>query len=200
MPELPKPKRVSLYNARKYIQEVCGLDTWGEVNPSFYDALCNDEVYFEGTLHIPEGYHRPAIKRVERVPSEFWKEWGYEAFTPGGAFDQSVISLPNQDRYNPPFYSNLSIATAVIDEWLNVSQDSKVRVCAVPDTVYKKRVSDAGSINTIYSRGEDREWAKANAYSVDSVEEARRKLAPKEWTGKGRRSAKKKEIAEETAE
>jgi hypothetical protein len=191
MPELPKPKRVDIWNARYYIKEVCGLENVYNVNPAFFDALCSDELHFEGELNIPASYtNKERNRKIERIPCEFWKDWGYDAFGLGGVLSGSTVRLPNNYDHDAPYYRNLTIATADIDAWLSTSQNPQVRVIAVSEKTYKERVEKALSINESYSRGEDREWAKARGFSVESVDEMRKLHAPPEWQEKGRRSNK----------
>jgi hypothetical protein len=188
MPELPKPKRVDIWYARKYIKEECGSESFYDVDSAFFDALCSDELHCEGELNTPASYtNKEPTTKIERVPYKFWKDWGYNAFECAGKLHSYKLRL--SDHYGP-YYCNLTIATADIDAWLSTSQNPKVRVIAVPEKTYKERVEKALSINESYSRGEDREWAKARGFSVESVDEMRKLHAPPEWQEKGRRSNK----------
>lgn len=200
MPELPKPRRVNIWNARKYIAEVCGLNDYLEVDPAFYDALCNGDLCFQAELNIPESaYRQKAIRRVEAIPTQFWIDWGYSAFASiNGALNRSTIKWPNEKGYNPPYYSNPMIAIADIDAWLNNSSNEKVSVSAVPEKVYQERVDKAIKMDVSYNRAEDRAWAIKNRYSVESVDAARIKFAPAKWQKQGRPAAEK-ESAKETA-
>lgn len=190
MPELPKPRRVDFSTARRYIKEVCGLADYADVNPAFFDALCNDDVYFVADLRITSKYQRPeSFRQNQRIPAAFWNDWGYTAFN-HGTLAGSTVTLPiERSSSNPSFYTNLTIETALLDEWLSESQSDRVRVTAVPEKAYKLRIEQATAIGIIYSRGEDREWAKAHSYSVQSVQEMRKKHAPAEWQEAGRRPA-----------
>jgi hypothetical protein len=198
MPELPKPRRVDMYTAKKYIREVCGLDLRDEVNPSFYDALCNDEIYFLGDLHTPRSGNDALIERNHRVAPLFWQHWGFHAFN-NGTLAENVVSLPSQRKYDGLFYTNLTIETALIDTWLLQTQSQKVKVSAVPEKIYRERIEKLSSIGVQTSREEDRAWARVNGYSVESVDVTRSTLAPAEWQKQGRRSSRKK-TAKETAE
>jgi hypothetical protein len=190
MRELPKPRRLDLRNARRYIKEACGLDSYLEVDPTFFDALCNDEIYFAGDLSTPRRGSDVLIERNHRVAPLFWRHWGFHAFD-AGTLANDVVCLPDQrSEYNRIFYTNLTIETAQIDSWLSKSESPKVRVSVVPEKEYKQRIEEAIAMSIIYSRGEDREWAKANGYSVESVQQMRKTHAPKEWQDAGRRSSK----------
>jgi len=188
MPELPKPKRVNICNAREYIRKLCQLNFNRDVNPSFFDALCNGELYFWGELNIPKPNRREAIKRIKRIPKTFWKDWGYDAFE-NRLLDGSIVKLPNSDRYNDSYYSNLLIETVLIDNWLESENTSLPSVTAVPKKAYVGRLEKAKLAGIEYSREEDRAWARDNLYSVDSVDNARKNYAPGDWQKRGRRPA-----------
>ncbi len=195
MPKLPKSQRLSYSAALSYIAKCVGKPSLhNDVVNALHRALCEGDISAEGQYHLPmSSIGENRNQKTLTIAPEVWQQYD--------ATKTAFLPRIHENKYqnNSPFYDPVTIATADVDAWLNIGQNAQMKVSAVTDKIYKERIKKALADDMKFSRDEDRTWGKTNGYSIESVDAARIKFAPKEWQKQGRVPTQK-ETAKETAE